>query len=134
VLLADNAASPGKENAVDIRVDFASIPWQAQVPGQRYKVAESDDKRVRLVEFVEGFEEGGWCTVGHAGLVLEGALTLEIRDPRVPEGASRTRLSQGDTMLIPAGDEHAHRAVLGAGERALLLLVETVGDEVPAAD
>jgi len=102
---------------MDVLVDFESLPWQSPRPGVRLKAVEHGDQRLRLVEFSEGYEEPDWCTQGHAGRVLEGAFTLELRDRSV-------RLAEGDALFLPAGDEHAHRPVVGAGERVLLLLVE----------
>ena len=105
---------------MDARIDFAAVPWQAPVPGQRFGVVEQGRTRVRLAEFSEGFEEDGWCTVGHVGVVLEGALTVAFRS------GGEQRLAAGDALLLDAGEAHAHKAVLRRGERARLLLVEDV--------
>ncbi len=105
---------------MDARIDFAAVPWQSPVPGQRFKVVERGRTRVRLVEFAAGFEEDGWCTAAHAGVVLEGALTVAFR------AGDERRLTAGDALLIEAGEAEAHKAVLGHGERARLLLVEDV--------
>jgi len=64
---------------MDARIDFGDVAWQAPAPGQRSKVVERGGKRLRLVEFAEGFAEDDWCTAGHAGVVLEGALTVAFR-------------------------------------------------------
>ncbi|MGD0998366.1 MAG: hypothetical protein ABR941_08645 [Thermoleophilia bacterium] len=103
---------------MDVLVDFGSVPWQATSPGARVKVVVRGAQRVRLMELTEGFAEPQWCTQGHAGRVLEGALRLRTR-------AGVRRLQQGDVFVIEPGERHAHKAELGSGERALLLLFET---------
>jgi len=102
---------------VNVLVEFHAIPWQAAAPGGRSKTVVSGAQRVRLLELTEGFEEPQWCTHGHAGRVLEGSFTL-----RTPTGAQR--LGEGDVFVIEPGEEHAHKAELGDGERTLLLLFE----------
>ena len=109
------------------RIDFDAVVWESPVPGQRFKVVVGGGVRVRLVEFAEGFEEDGWCTAGHAGVVLEGALTVVFR------AGGEQRLIAGDAILIEAGAAQAHKGVLGRGERARLLLVETAAP-VPPSD
>jgi quercetin dioxygenase-like cupin family protein len=106
------------EVTLDVLVDFAAIPWETGT-GVRSKSVVRRGRRVRLVEFSEGFEEPGWCTAGHAGQVLEGTCTLRTRE-------GDQRLEAGDVIAIPAGDQGAHKAVLGPGERVLLLLFENV--------
>jgi nicotinamidase-related amidase/quercetin dioxygenase-like cupin family protein len=105
---------------VDARIDWDVIEWQSPVPGQRFKVVVGGRQCLRLVEFTPGFSEDGWCTVGHAGLVLEGSLTLCYR------AGGEQKLDAGDTILIESGEAHAHKAVIGSGESARLLLVEDV--------
>jgi quercetin dioxygenase-like cupin family protein len=104
----------------DVLVGFDSVAWQAASPASRFKAVARGTLRVRLLELSEGFVEPEWCTQGHAGRVLEGSLTL-----RTPSGAQRLR--RDDVFVIEPGEEHAHKAELGPGERALLLLFETVG-------
>ena len=104
---------------MDAVIDLERLPWQELATGARAKICVRGMQRIRLVEFVEGFEEPDWCTAAHAGRVLEGACTLLTR-------MGEQRLRAGDVIAIEAGDESAHRAVLGPGERVLLLLFESV--------
>ncbi len=104
---------------MDAVIDLEGLPWQEVATGARAKICVRGSQRVRLVEFVDGFVEPDWCTAGHGGQVLEGACTLLDR-------AGERRLQAGDVIAIPAGDESAHKAVLGPGERVLLLLFENV--------
>ena len=103
----------------DVLVGFDEIPWQESSPAGRHKTVVRGAQQVRLLELREGFVEPQWCRAGHAGRVLEGSLTLRTR-------AGARRLRAGDVFVIEPGDEHAHKAELGPGERALLLLFEAV--------
>lgn len=102
---------------MDTLIDFATVPWRRLATGSRSKEVLRGDRRVRLLELCAGFVEPDWCTNGHAGRVLEGALTLRTR-------AGEERLAEGDVFVIEEGAEHAHKAEIAPGERALLLLFE----------
>ncbi len=104
---------------MSVLVPFDQLPWESPAPGARFKAYVRGAQRLRLLEFSPGFEEAEWCTRGHAVHVLEGSLTLRLRDGEV-------RLRRGDVAFLEAGDGHAHRAVLGAHEHARLLLFELV--------
>ena len=104
---------------MDVVVDLEGLPWTELARGARAKICVRGGQRVRLVEFVDGFEESNWCTAAHAGQVLEGACTLLTR-------TSEQRLEAGDVISIQPGEECAHKAVLGPGDRVLLLLFENV--------
>ncbi len=105
---------------MDTLIDFATMPWRQLAAGSRCKEAVRGDSRVRLLELSAGFVEPDWCTNGHAGRVLEGALTLRTR-------TGLDRLAAGDVFVIEAGEVHAHKAEIAAGQRALLLLFEQAG-------
>ena len=104
-------------NDPDVLVGFDAIPWQESSPAGRHKTVVRGAQQVRLLALSEGFVEPQWCRRGHAGRVLEGSLTFRARDGAV-------RLQAGDVFVIEPGDGHAHKAELGPGERALLLLFE----------
>ena len=102
----------------EARIAFAALPWESPLEGMRVKRFERDGKSVRLVEFADPFVEPVWCEKGHCGLVLEGALTLEMI------GGQREQLVAGEGLYLPATPEGRHKAVIPKGGRALLLLVE----------
>src|SRR3954464_9578449 len=95
----------------DARIAFAALPWESPMEGMRVKRFERDGRTIRLVEFTDRFVEPGWCEKGHSGLVLEGALALELVDGRVEQ------LRAGDGLSVPASPEGRHKAVVPAGGR-----------------
>ncbi len=85
------------------RVDFESMPWEQPAPGVRCKAYEQDGRRLRLAEFSKDFVEPDWCTKGHIGYVLEGAMEVDFRGHVVTFRA-------GDGLFIPPGHVHGHKA------------------------
>lgn len=85
------------------RIEFESLPWESPAPGVRCKKCQRQDRRLRLVEFTKEFIEADWCTRGHAGYVLEGAIAVDFHGEDVVFLA-------GDGLCIPPGVEHGHKA------------------------
>ena len=100
-------------------VKFDKLPWEQSDPGARSKTFVSGNRRIRLVEFSEGFIEPDWCRKGHAGYVLDGECALDFN-------GTLEHFTKGDVIFIPEGEESKHKAVLGKGEKVTLLLFETV--------
>jgi quercetin dioxygenase-like cupin family protein len=74
--------------------------------GVRAKSADQGGRQVRLVEFAPGFSEAEWCPKAHVGYVLAGC-------PEVVFAEGVEVFSQGDALVIPAGDRHRARVVEG---------------------
>ena len=100
-----------------MRVDFEGLPWRSPAAGVREKAVRRGSQRLRLLEFTAGFEEREWCRSAHAFTVVEGSFALQFRH-------GRERFRVGDCVLLPAGETHAHRAVVGADEHVRLLVFE----------
>jgi quercetin dioxygenase-like cupin family protein len=85
-------------------VSFAwdAIAWETPAPGVRTKTVVRGGKKLRLVEFGRDFVEPEWCTRGHAGLVLEGEMDLNV-------DGSIVKLRAGDAVMLPGGAEHRHK-------------------------
>ena len=96
---------------------FSEMPWQDMGEFARQKLIDDGEKRVRLLKLAAGFQEQEWCTRGHTGYVIDGALEMEL-----PEGKSLT-FSTGDAILLSKGT--AHKARTGTGT-ALLFLIDDV--------
>ena len=100
----------------EFRLDFENIRWQHPLPGCRFKSIIKGSRQVRLLEFRSDFVEPDWCRKGHAGMVLEGDLEIDFQ-------GKIEQFPQGSALLIPAGDEGAHKA-RALTSHALLFLVE----------
>ncbi len=89
-------------DAAAVSFAFDAIAWETPAPGVRSKTVVRGRKKLRLVEFSAEFVEPDWCTRGHAGMVLEGEMELDV-DGQV------VRLRAGDALMVPDGQEHRHR-------------------------
>jgi hypothetical protein len=98
-------------------INFEQMEWSHPHEGVRSKEIEHHGRKMRLLEFSDGFAEHGWCLKGHIGYILEGKVTVnfsgEIRE-----------FSKGDGIWIEEGTEHKHKASVEPGGRALLILFE----------
>ncbi len=98
-------------------IDFEDIPWISKAPGIRSKTFRRDGKKIKLVEFTDGYLEEDWCSKPHFGFVLEGSFSIEFEDGLV-------HFAKGDGIFIQGGEENRHRALISKRERALLILFE----------
>jgi mannose-6-phosphate isomerase-like protein (cupin superfamily) len=100
------------------RVDFDNLQWEAGTIGVRFKAAECEGRRIRLVELTSDDVAHDWCVKGHIGYVLEGDMELAFSD--------RTeRLKAGDGLFIKAGHDDRHRPRV-TGSKVKLVLVEDI--------
>jgi quercetin dioxygenase-like cupin family protein len=99
------------------RITFADIDWVSPVRGIRHKVVVKDDVKLRLVEYYPEMTPH-WCTVGHFGKILKGTFEIEFND-------STHVFESGDGVMIPAGEEHRHRAKVMT-DVVRVIFVETV--------
>jgi quercetin dioxygenase-like cupin family protein len=85
-------------------VPFATTDWARQpvseIKGEngvaRQRTAEAGNLRLRMVEFSPGYRADHWCPRGHVVLVLEGALTTELKDGRRFESPAGTSFQVAD--------------------------------------
>jgi mannose-6-phosphate isomerase-like protein (cupin superfamily) len=99
-----------------MRVAFEEIAWETSPAGVRFKVQKVGARQLRLLEFSRALVHPHWCTTGHLGYVLEGAMEVEFTT-----GSQVFR--EGDGVAIPAGevDKHRPRALT---ERVRMIFVE----------
>ena len=100
-------------------VNFEGMTWDEPATGVRTKTFVNGSQQIRLVEFSEGFVEPDWCRHGHAGYVIDGEFANDY-------SGKIERYKKGDVIFIPEGEQARHKAVLGKGEKVLLLLFEIV--------
>ncbi len=101
------------------KVDFGQMSWEQMAAGARCKAYEQDGRKLRLVEFTRDFVEPDWCTRGHIGYVLEGAMEVDFQGETVAFRA-------GDGLFIPPGDAHGHKARV-LTDFLRVILVEDIG-------
>jgi len=100
-------------------VEFDKMLWNEPAKGMRTKAFVSGKQQLILLEFSDGFIEPDWCQKGHAGYVLEGEFSIDYN-------GIIERYKKGDIIFIPSGEESKHKAILGKGEKATLLLFEII--------
>lgn len=86
----------------DYRIQFADLDWESPLEGVRHKVGETQETKLRLVEFSADMPPH-WCEVGHVGQILDGTFEIEF-------AATKQIFNAGDGVLIPSGHAHRHRA------------------------
>ena len=116
--LALCASSRGmKDLALDYRVAFAETDWEPALGGSaRLKRVAREGKIFRLLELTPASHHPDWCETGHLGLVVEGELEIEF-------DAKTVRLSAGDALTIPHGENDRHRP-RALTQRAVLFLID----------
>jgi len=90
-------------------VPFSFTDWSMiesqEFAGERatsyWRTFSSGELRVRMVEYAPGFRSDHWCPRGHVLLVLEGDLTIELKDGRVIKLPPRTSFQVGDDDTNP---------------------------------
>lgn len=85
------------------QVDFDAIAWESPIAGVRHKIYRVEARILRLVEYSRDMLPH-WCAKGHIGHIIEGRLSIEFK-------TGTEHFGPGDALFIPAGAEHAHRAL-----------------------
>jgi quercetin dioxygenase-like cupin family protein len=91
-------------------------PWDDEAPGIRSRSSTVDGARWAVVEYAPGARREEWCTDGHRGFVLAGAIRYEFDD-----GAEAIEARAGQAFLLPAGQGH-RGTNLDGGVTALFLI------------
>ena len=71
-------------------IPFTAVDWNAlpveEHPGEagtsRWKTFDAEGLRARVVEYGPGFRSDHWCPKGHILMVVEGTLSVELKDGR----------------------------------------------------
>lgn len=104
-------------------VDFTVTDWDEETatehkgdPGTSFwQTFEEGNVRVRMVEYSSGFVSDHWCPRGHVLLVLEGDLTIELKDGQKFKLRPRMSFQVGDD------EENPHRAVTESGAKVFIV-------------
>lgn len=97
-------------------VDLAGAGWKDEGPGIRALVAQAAGCRWAVVEYGAGASRDEWCTDGHRGYVLSGAMEYAFDD-----GAPALRIEAGQGFVLPAGSGHRGRNAGGGPARIFLI-------------
>jgi len=100
------------------KVDFDSMEWQSNRQGARFKLFQEGSRQLRLVEFTAGEGAPHWCSQGHIGFVLSGALKIDVAGKVIS-------FAEGDGIFLPSGDSSAHRATAITPGTRLVMVEET---------
>jgi quercetin dioxygenase-like cupin family protein len=98
------------------RVDFERLAWEDDGPGIRARAEQVAGSRWAVVEYGPGAARDDWCTDGHRGYVIEGALEYEFDD-----GSEPLALRAGQGFHLAAGTGHRGRNVGDAPARIFLI-------------
>ena len=88
---------------IQYRVDFDALPWQAPMPGLRFRAWDHGGRRLRLVEYTKEMQPH-WCEKGHIGYVLDGRFEIRFE-------AETHVYEAGDGVFLPPGAEHKHMGI-----------------------
>lgn len=95
-----------------------TVPWTQLAPGLREKAHDAGERRFRILEFSEPFEEPDWCVNGHTGYVLKGEIVVNVNGEFVT-------FRQGDVINLPQGVRHRHDSTT---KTATLFLIEPLNE------
>lgn len=102
---------------MDYLVKFDALPWRSPIPGVREKRINAGERSLRLVEYSRSMDPH-WCVKGHIGHIIDGILEIEFTNQKITAEA-------GDALFIPAGAEHAHRAIVRTAIATALFVEDT---------
>lgn len=102
--------------ADDQAIELAAQPWHDDAPGIRAKEAHADGSRWAVVEYGPDARRDEWCTDGHRGFVLDGAIEYEFED-----GGEPLRLRAGQAFVLGGGRGHRGHNVADEATRLFLI-------------
>jgi quercetin dioxygenase-like cupin family protein len=97
-------------------LDFGTIDWADDQPDIHSRAVSALGQRWAIVEYEAGAGRAEWCTDGHRGYVLAGAIEYEFDD-----GSPPLAVGQGQAFWLAAGTGHRGRNT-GATTTRLFLI------------
>lgn len=100
------------------KTDWDSLPASAgggETGSWRARTVDAGAVRLRVVDYSPGFLADHWCHRGHAAYVLEGELTLELKDGRSLD------LKAGEGFTGGGEAENPHRARSASGAKVFIV-------------
>lgn len=102
---------------------FTVTDWSAVAPVEhtgergtsRWRVVESGNLRVRVVDYSPGYRSDHWCPRGHVFYVLAGEFGIVLKDGR------EFRLGPGTSFQAGDDGSNPHLGYSDSGARALIV-------------
>ncbi len=102
----------------DQLIYFKKMDWENHQEGVLQKIYSNGDKQLRLLRFTDDFVEYDWCTKGHVGYVLSGAMEIDFN-------GKTKHYTKGDGLWIEAGEVFKHKVSIEKGSQVQLILFES---------
>jgi hypothetical protein len=104
-------------------VDFTITDWEkikpVEYPGESgtsyWRIFESGNVRVRVVEYSPGFKSDHFCSRGHILLILEGELGIKFKDGQI------FRLVQGMSFQAEDDETNPHLVYTEKGAKVFIV-------------
>ena len=104
-------------------IAYQSIDWSKVEPTTHngapgtatWRVVETGNLRIRVVEYTPGYIADHWCERGHVVFVLQGEVINEIKDGRRPV------IKAGESFVLGDGADTAHRWSTPQGARVFIV-------------
>ncbi len=103
----------------EMKIQFDTIEWETVSIGAKQKVFRSPTKQVRLLRLEDDFTEHEWCSSGHIGYVLKGEISIDF-------DGKLCHYKYGEGIYIESGESNKHKAIIGKGKFAELILIEEI--------
>jgi quercetin dioxygenase-like cupin family protein len=106
------------ENIPLIITDWSTITPEEHkgLSGTSYwKIIEKGNIRVRMVEYSPNFQSDHFCERGHIILVLEGKLTIELKN------GQRYFVDTGKSLFLPDDPQNPHRVSSEYGAKVFIV-------------
>ncbi len=97
-------------------IDFGALAWEDEAPGIRARARELEGSRWAVVEYGPGVRREEWCSDGHRGWVVVGAIEYAFDDGHAP-----LRAGAGEAFRLPSGVAHRGRNLEDAPTRLFLI-------------
>jgi len=106
-----------------VDVPFTVTDWdrvpRVEHPGEtgtsHWRTVEAGNVRARIVEYSAGYRADHWCARGHVFWVIEGELSVELKDGR------RRELKKGMSFQAADDDQNPHLARTAGGARVFIV-------------
>jgi quercetin dioxygenase-like cupin family protein len=91
------------------------VEHEGEKGSSQWRTFERGNIRARMVDYLPGYYSDHWCSRGHVLLVLEGELTIRLKD-------GREFVMKPGTSFQAADDEaNPHLAFTGSGAKVFIV-------------